>query len=261
MDRKVAFISGGTSGLGAAFAQYFAQQGYNLIVTGHPDDKIRLNSGELIQKYGVNIEIIHVDLAAENDILKTEEIIRKNTSLEILVSNAGFYFGKPFWQKDVSDLEDMIKVHISVPVRFVLAALPLMAANKKGIIISISTLVSFWPVPQDSMYSATKTFNNSFMESLHISLKDKGIKVQVLCPGFLRNTEFHERAGFKLSEHKNWNMLPWMDPDRVVKISVRNLKKKNRVVVIPGFMNRVIKNIVSFLPRRLYYFLAARYLQ
>jgi short-subunit dehydrogenase len=99
------------------------------------------------------------------------------------------------------------------------------------------------------------------MESLHISFKDKGIKVQVLCPGFVRNTNFHERAGFKLSGLKNWEILPWMEPENVVKISVRNLRKKNKVVVIPGFRNRAIKFIISILPRPLYYRFAARFLQ
>ena len=261
MDRKVAFISGATSGLGAAFAHHFAQQGYDLIITGHPDDKISLNVEELKAKNKVNVEIILADLANENDIIRTEDIIKNNKEIEVLINNAGFFFGKPFWHNDIRDLESMIKVHISVPVRLILAALPNMTRNSKGTIINLSSLVSFMPVPQDAMYSATKLFNNSFMQSLHISFRDKGIKVQVLCPGFICNTNFHERAGIKLSNLKNWQILPWMEPEKVVKISVRNLKKNNRVIVIPGFRNRVIKFIMTILPRPLYYRFAAKFLQ
>jgi uncharacterized protein len=261
MEKEVAFISGGTSGIGAAFARHFAKQGYDLIITGHPDDKISLDIEELKAEYGLNAEIILADLANENDVARTEEIIKKNKKIDVLINNAGFFFGKPFWQNDVRSLEGMIKVHINTPVRLILAALPNMTLKRKGVIINLSTLVSFMPVPQDAMYSATKLFNNSFMESLHVSVKDKGIKVQVLCPGFVRNTNFHERAGMNRSGQKNWDILPWMEPEDVVKISVRNLKKKNKVIVIPGFRNRIIKFIISILPRSLYYRFATKFLQ
>lgn len=261
MDKKVAFISGATSGIGAAFARHFAQQGYDLIITGHPDDKISLCAEEMKEKHNINIEIILADLANENDVARIEEIIKKNKKIDVLINNAGFFFGKPFWQNDIRNLENMIKVHINAPVRFIYAALPNMTMNRKGVIINLSSLVSFMPVPQDAMYSATKLFNNSFMESLHISVKDKGIKVQVLCPGFVHNTNFHERAGMKQSVYKNWEILPWMEPENVVKISVRNLRKKNKVIVIPGFRNRSIKFIISILPRSLYYRFATKFLQ
>jgi short-subunit dehydrogenase len=261
MDKKVAFISGATSGLGAAFARHFAQQGYDLILTGHPDDKISLDVEGLKIKNEVKIEIILADLANENDVTRLEEIIKKTREIDVLINNAGFFFGKAFWKNDIPSLESMVKVHICTPVRLILAALPNMTSNNKGTIITLSSLVSFMPVPQDAMYSATKLFSNSFMESLHISFKDKGIKVQVLCPGFVRNTNFHERAGMKLSERKNWEILPWMEPENVVKISVRNLRKKNKVIVIPGFRNRAIKFIISILPRPLYYRFATKFLQ
>jgi uncharacterized protein len=261
MDKKVAFISGGTSGLGAAFARHYAKQGYDLILTGHPDDKITLDVEDLKIYNKVNIEVILADLAIENDVRRLEEIIKKNSEIEVLINNAGFFFGKAFWKNDIMSLESMVKVHICTPVRLILAALPNMTSNNKGTIITLSSLVSFMPVPQDAMYSATKLFSNSFMESLHISFKDKGIKVQVLCPGFVSNTNFHERAGFKLSGLKSWQLLPWMEPENVVKFSVRNLRKKNKVVVIPGFRNRTIKFIISILPRPLYYSFATRFLQ
>ena len=261
MDKKVAFISGGTGGLGAAFARHFAQQGYDLILTGHPRDKISLDVEELKAKNKINVDVILADLANENDVTRLEEIIKKTSGIEVLINNAGFFFGRAFWKNDTTSLESMVKVHICTPVRLIVAALPNMTGNNRGTIITLSSLVSFMPVPQDAMYSATKLFSNSFMESLHISFKDKGIKVQVLCPGFVRNTNFHARAGMDLSLLKSWKLLPWMEPDEVVKISVRNLKKKNKVVVIPGFRNRSIKFIISVLPRPFYYRFAAKFLQ
>jgi len=260
MGKKVAFITGATSGIGGAFACHFAQKGYDLIITGHPDDKIPPCIEQMKEKYNASIEIIFADLAKENDIARVEEIIKREQKIEILINSAGFTFWKPFWMNNVKELESMIKVHISAPVRFIYAALPKMIVKKKGVIINLSSLSSFMPVPKDSMYSATKLFHNSFMESLHCSVKDKGIKVQVLCPGFVYSN-FHKRAGLKQSDLKNGGIIRWMQPEKVVEISVRNLKKKNKVIVVPGWRNKLIKFIVTNLPRSLYYTLATKFLQ
>jgi short-subunit dehydrogenase len=260
MADKIAIITGASSGIGAAFATHFAKEGYDLFLTGHPDDNIMIDHEDLIRKYHVKIEMILADLANEDDIAKVEEIIEKNTGIEVLINNAGFGFWKPFWENDIHDIEDMIKVHINVPLRFIYAALPAMTSKRKGIIINLSSLSSFFSVPGGSVYSATKLFHNCFMESLHISVRDKGIKVQVLCPGFV-NTNFHKRAGLNTFELKKNKIVTWMSPERVVGISIRNLKKKNKVIVVPGFMNKLIRFIITNAPRPVYYSLAAKYLR
>lgn len=260
MNYGVAFITGATSGIGASFARHFAKKGYDLIITGRPNDKIFLSVEELKEKYNVNIEIFFADFANEIDVAKLEGIIKKNDKIEVLINNAGFSLGKSFLPYDIQNMENMIKVHISAPVRFIYAALPNMIRKKKGIIINLSSLSSFMPIPKNAMYSATKLFNNSFMESLHISVRDKGIKIQVLCPGFV-HTNFQARSGINQSEIKDLGILPWMEPDKVVEISIRNLLKKNKVIVVPGFGNKIIKFIFTILPQRLYYRLANKYLQ
>jgi short-subunit dehydrogenase len=260
MEKEVALITGGTSGIGAAFAQHFAKQGYDLIITGLPNDKISLNVDELKEKYNVKVEIILVEFANENDLARIENIIKGNDEIGVLINSAGFGLGKLFCEEDIRNLESMIKVHIIAPVRFIYAALPHMIRKKKGIIINLSSLSSFMPIPHDSMYSATKLFQNSLMESLHICYKDTGIKIQVLCPGFVL-TNFHPRMGLNHSELKNMGILRWMRADKVVQISIRNLHKKNKVIVIPGFWNKVAKLIFTLTPTRFYYSVAAKFLQ
>jgi short-subunit dehydrogenase len=257
---RIALITGATSGIGAAFADHFAKNGYHLILTGHPDDNIMIDTSDLAKKYNVKIDLILADLSIDQDVAGVEEIIKKNSTIEVLINNAGFVFWKPFWQNDIRALEGMIKVHINTPVRFIYAALPGMTKNEKGIIINVSSLSSFFPIPRDSMYSATKLFQNSFMESLHISVYDKGIKVQVLCPGFV-HSNFHNRAGVNTAEIKRSGIIRWMQPERVVDISIRNLRKKNKVIVLPGFWNKLIRLIFNIVPKPFYYGLAAKYLQ
>jgi short-subunit dehydrogenase len=259
MEREVAFITGGIKGIGAAFAGYFAAAGYDLIITGRPDDQISPYIESLEEKYNVNVEIIPAELANKEDVTKLEDILKRNNKISILINNAGFGLGKPFWQDDIENLEDMIKVHINAPLRFIYAALPNMIAGKKGVIIHVSSLASFIPIPHDSVYSATKLFQNSFMESLHICFKDEGIKIQVLCPGFVQ-TDFHRLNKENQQTIKKKKLIPWMQADEVVKISIRNLRKRNKLFVIPGFWNKLVKFIYTVTPSPLYYRLAKKFL-
>jgi short-subunit dehydrogenase len=259
MNNGQVLITGATSGIGAAFAQHFAQNGYDLILTGHPDEKSSFYIKDLIEKYRINVEFIYADFSSDSDVAKVESII-KSRDIDILINNAGFGLGKLFWHNNIQDLEKMIKVHILAPVRFIYAALPNMIKKLKGTIISLSSLASFLPIPHDSLYSATKLFHNSLMESLHISLREMGIKIQVLCPGFVR-TNFHNKLNIKEDELKNRGILKWMLPEEVVRVSIKNLDKKNNVVVIPGSYNKIIRIIYLMMPKRVFYNLASRHLQ
>ena len=202
MEREVAFITGATSGIGAAFAEHFAREGFDLIITGHPNDPVEFPLEAIKQKFNINIQLIKADLAIEEKIVELENIIKNNSKITVLINNAGFLNGIPFLKNNIPELESMIKVHINCPMRFIYASLPNMIQKGKGIIINLSSLAAFTPFPDYAMYPATKLFSISFTESLHISLRDKGIKFQVLCPGFVKSN-FHQRAGIKMSEFKN----------------------------------------------------------
>ncbi len=259
MEREVAFITGATSGIGAAFAAHFAREGFDLIITGHPDDPVEFPLEAIKQKFNIDIQLIKADLAIEEKIVELENIIKNNLKLTVLINNAGFLNGIPFLENNIPELESMIKVHINCPMRLIYASLPNMIQKGKGIIINLSSLAAFTPFPDYAMYPATKLFSISFTESLHISLRNKGIKFQVLCPGFVKSN-FHQRAGIKISEFKNRRLINWMTPEKVVKSSIRNLKKKNKVIVIPGFGNKSVRFISQILPRGLYYKFASCFL-
>lgn len=259
MEREVAFITGATSGIGAAFAEHFAREGFDLIITGHPNDPVEFPLEEIKQKFNIDIQLIKADLAIEEKIVELENIIKNNLKITVLINNAGFLNGIPFLENNIPELESMIKVHINCPMRFIYASLPNMIEKGKGIIINLSSLAAFTPFPDYAMYPATKLFGISFTESLHISLRNKGIKFQVLCPGFVKSN-FHQRAGIKISEFKNGRLINWTTPEKVVKCSIRNLKKKNKVIVIPGFGNKLVRFFSLILPRSLYYKFASGFL-
>ena len=94
--------------------------------------------------------------------------------------------------------------------------------------------------PGNVLYDATKSFLATFSENLWLEVRDKGIKVQALCPGFTR-TEFHEVGDFKNFDKSVIPDSLWMMPDEVVWLSLKALRNSRGVVFIPGWKNRLIK--------------------
>ncbi len=250
-NEKVTFITGATSGIGAAFARRFAREGYDLIITGRREKIIRNLAGEISKKYGVKVDVIISELSNDEDVNLLVEKIKQEENIEVLINNAGFGIGKPFYEDAIENQENMAKVHILSTLKLTYAAIPNMIKKKRGIIINVSSISSFFPLPDAAIYSGTKAFLNNFSESIYLELKNKGIYVQSLCPGFTR-TDFHNRMGLNKGELRNRGIIRWMSADRVVEYSIECLKK-GKIICIPGFWNKVLVLISKILPRFLYY--------
>jgi short-subunit dehydrogenase len=149
----------------------------------------------------------------------------------------------------------MVKVHALAPVKLINAVLPGMRNAGRGIIINVCSLAARTVGPGLSTYNATKAFLQVFSEALHTEHMDDGIIIQALCPGFT-HTDFHEKIGWSKSIQVNRGILLWMSPERVVEYSLAHLKK-NRVICIPGFWNRVIWRLMAVIPRPLLYRISA----
>ena len=250
-NNKTAFITGATSGIGASFAKRFAHDGYNLIITGRRREKIQSLADELSAKYNVVVEVIIAELSDIKVIKSLARIISGKENIEILVNNAGFGIDKVFNEDEIQNQENMITVHIIAAMNFVHAVIPQMIHNGNGTIINVSSLASFLSLPKAVVYCGTKAFLNKFSESIYIHLKNKGIQVQCLCPGFTRS-DFHQRPGIQSEKLKNKRTIRWMTSDEVVNSSMKCLSKQ-KVICIPGFWNKVLLSLTNILPRKLYY--------
>jgi short-subunit dehydrogenase len=174
-----------------------------------------------------------------------EQNIRDDSSLELLVNNAGFGKIGAYGDLDLDVEDEEIRLNILALVRLTHAAIPGMVARHRGAIINVSSIVAFLPVPFLATYSATKAYVNSFTEAIHEELKGTGVKIQALCPG-RTHTEFHERAGINTKNHPSKGM----EPESVVNASLRALQR-DKVICVPGITNRVTACIMSLLPRAL----------
>lgn len=253
---KTAIVTGATSGIGKAFAHEFARQGYDLIITGRRKSLIEMTAEQLHDFYGVSVKVIIADLRIKADVKRLLKIIDYEDNIEVLVNNAGYGLTRLFHDDEMKNQLEMIDVHVTVPAMLIHKVLPSMIESGKGIIINVSSLAAFLPTHTNMMYSGSKRFLVNLSESLSMELDNYGIRVQCLCPGFTRS-DFHLRR--QLTELWARNRIFIQEPADVVNYSMKCLKR-NKVVSIPGFVNRLLMYLLPLVPRKIY-FRFARLLQ
>jgi short-subunit dehydrogenase len=233
-----ALITGASSGLGESFARRLAKQGNNLILVARREDRLRALADALHKEHHIQAEVLSADLSDDAGIKRVEELIRSRTDLTLLVNNAGFGAGGRFDRVDIEKQAAMIHVHIVATARLTRAALPSMVERKKGAIINVASVAAFAIAPRSAMYGSTKAWEVAFSRALAQDLRGTGIRVQVLCPGFTI-TEFHDAADMKDFKRSSIPKFMWMSADDVVAVSLNALKRK-KVVIIPGFGNKLL---------------------
>ncbi|MBU0992735.1 MAG: SDR family NAD(P)-dependent oxidoreductase [Proteobacteria bacterium] len=256
-SKKIAVITGATSGIGAEYATRFAVRGYDLILTGRRREKIQTFAENLQHRYGIAVDVFILELSDPEQSQTLVEKIRGIETLHVLINNAGFTSKKPFLKEEIELQLNMLRVQIETSMRLIHAAVPIMIRNKSGIIINVSSMGAFTPLAENAVYSGSKIFLKNFSESLHLQLKQYNIKVQSLFPGFTR-TDLSRNLGYDMHTIKNNWLQRWMTPEEVVDISLRDLKKKDTVISIPGVGNRMNYYLTKLISRKQWYGLAVQ---
>jgi short-subunit dehydrogenase len=237
-ERRTAFVSGATGGIGAEFCRAYAARGYNLIVTGRQQAALDALKAALEGAHRIEIETHAADLTDRHQVEALAERLASIEPLDVLINNAGMIAPGPFTAYPLATHLGMVELHVSATTRFCRAALPGMLQRRRGNIINVSSLGGLVPEPSDVLYSATKQFIVHFSRSIAAAAGPAGVRVQALCPGFTR-TKIHDAVGTTA-------FIPpmlWMSPRDVVAESLQSLGSP-RVVCIPGRLNRVFARLL-----------------
>jgi len=242
-----AFITGASSGIGAAFARRLASEGYNLVIVARRKQRLEAIAKELQELYSVTVTVMVADLSSLIDIKQIEKHISMSEPLDIVINNAGFGLPGKFVDLDLDKLTDMLHVHMIAPVRLCKAALSGMYLRKRGTIINISSMSGLGAaLPYHVVYSASKAFLIAFSKLLRKEVCSAGIKIQVLCPAYTR-TEFYNSAESKAFNKFKDRKRCMMSAEEVVSASLAALQK-NKTIVIPGFKNRIYALLKKIIP-------------
>ncbi|MEN6536492.1 MAG: SDR family oxidoreductase [Bryobacteraceae bacterium] len=254
--RPLALITGASSGIGACFARKLAARGYDLALVARRKGRLDQLAAELERGHGISVQVFPADLTDPGELLAVERWIAAAERLDLLVNNAGFGTLGRFFETGIEGQDRMYRLHVIATARLTHAVLPGLMVRRRGGVINVSSVASFWRTPGNVSYCSTKAWVSAFTESLYVELKASGspVRVQALCPGFTF-TEFHDVMGV------NRKRVPggfWMKAGDVVDASLRGFDH-DKLFVIPGWRYRLLVLLAKLLPRALRHAGVTRY--
>ncbi|MGL4346135.1 MAG: SDR family NAD(P)-dependent oxidoreductase [Cellulosilyticaceae bacterium] len=250
--KPIAVITGATSGIGKAYAYELAKQGYDLILTGRRETILRQVANRLEQKYGTQITVGLVDFSNEKAFKRFLKWLDSIKGIQMLINNAGYGAEHSFMEDSYEVQFNMVKVHVHASMALAHIIGNKMKQQGYGEIINVCSLAAYIPLPSSAMYAATKSFLITFSECLSMELREYGVTVQALCPGFV-HTDFHAKLNVSASHLKNRGPVRFMTAEQVVNYSLKKLKDKNQVIVVPGRFNQLGYLLLRRIPKKGYY--------
>lgn len=198
-SQGTALVTGASSGIGAVYAQRLASRGFNLLLVARDQQRLDEAASKLHAEHGIQVEVLKADLTQKDDVLKLEQRLRTDSSISLLVNNAGMAADGLLANADTDQLERMIQLNITAVTRLASAAAAGFAKAGRGTIINIGSVVALFPERFNATYSASKAYVLSLSQSLNAELQGTGVKVQAVLPGVTR-TEIWERSGIDASQ-------------------------------------------------------------
>lgn len=237
-----ALVTGGTSGIGAAFARALAERGHDLVLVARNAERLDACAIELADRYGVAVDTMSADLGVPADVDRVAaRLADEDRPIEVLVNNAGY----GLHVKLLDDRPDEHRRAIDVMCVAVLllggAAGRTMKARGHGLIINVSSLSAY--ISQGA-YSPIKAWVLAYSEGLANELHHSGVQVTAVNPGWVK-TEFHERAGITTSAIPE---IVWVEADRVARETLADADK-GRVISVPTKRWKLQKLLARHAPR------------
>jgi 3-hydroxy acid dehydrogenase/malonic semialdehyde reductase len=185
----IVFVTGASSGFGAAIARKFARQGHRVIAAARRKDRL----DALAQEFGgtsvLPVEMDVTDKASIDEALAT--LPHDWKEIDVLVNNAGLALGMELAQEaSLEYWETMIDTNCKGLVTITRRILPDMVARGRGTVINIGSMAGAYPYPGGNVYGATKAFVDQFSHNLCADLVGTGVRATNIAPGLAGGTEF-----------------------------------------------------------------------
>jgi len=189
--KKIALITGATSGIGKSTAYKFAENGYHLILTGRRKERLDTIKKELTKKYSIEVLSLPFDITNFEEVEKAiNQLPAKWKNIDVLINNAGLAAGMETIQEGVlENWEKMIDTNIKGLLYISKKIIPLMIQRNKGHIINIGSIAGKEVYPKGNVYCATKHAVDALTKAMRIDLLPHKIKVTQIAPGAVE-TEF-----------------------------------------------------------------------
>jgi short-subunit dehydrogenase len=192
-DRRLAVVTGASSGIGLELAKVFADNAFDLVIAA--EDDLEPAAAELRGR-GATVDPVRADLGTNEGVEALADRVGTGNAIDALAINAGVGVGGPFLDTALGRHLALIALNVTGAVHLAHRLLPAMVGRGEGRVLFTSSIAGTMPAPYESTYGASKAFLSSFGLALRHELADSGVTVTVLMPG-PTETEFFDRAGLE----------------------------------------------------------------
>lgn len=244
LNRKLAWITGGGTGIGQALALALAQQGWQVVISGRTEQKL-----QAVAEQGKQIAYLVLDVTDKAQSQQVFTILSDRYGLpDLVVLNAGDYVPMPLDEFDLDLIYKLNQVNYLGVMNGLASVLPAMQARQSGQILLMSSVAGYRGLPDAAPYGATKAALINFAEALHMPLKEQGVLLRVVNPGFV-TTQLTAQNSFKMPAE----ITPTEAADRIIAA----LDTTHFEITFPKRFTYVLK-LLRALPYRLYFFLIGK---
>ncbi|WP_409055012.1 SDR family NAD(P)-dependent oxidoreductase [Streptomyces sp. SYP-A7185] len=237
---KLALVTGATSGIGKAFAERFAADGYDLIIVGRRQERLEEFASAHPE---TTVRTVTADLATTEGVSALAEICATEP-LDMLVNNAGVSHYMPLVDLPADKVQELVNVKVLAPTQLMRAAVGPMQQRGTGTILNVAGMIAFSGpadksvMPRRAVYAGTLAYLVTMTQTLAAEVQDSGVTVAVVCPGVVA-TEFHSSQGLDMSA------VPRMSADDLVTGALRGLEL-GEIVSAPGVEDyQLLQNVFT----------------
>ena len=246
--RRLALITGASSGIGAAFADVFAAHGFDVAITARREARLQTVAAALRERHGVTVHVFAVDHADPASAARLcEELAAGGLVVDALVNNAGYgvpglYNAVP-WQVH----EDFLRVMVAGVCELTYRLMPGMIERGYGRIVNVASLAGLVPAPAGhALYGASKAFLIKMSEALSHEGRPHGVHVTALCPGFTLS-EFHDVTGTR-EQMRGLPSWMWLDAERVARQGYDAVMAGDAIRIVGG-VNKAVALAIRYVPQ------------
>lgn len=184
ISHKMVLITGASSGLGRGLALAFGRQGTHVIAAARRKAELDSLVAEIIAKGG-SAEAMVLDCSNADATYEAVRALDQRKPLDLVIANAGAGFPTPASALDWRGVKQILDLNVLGAAATLSAALTGMVERNSGQLVAMASLAGYRGLPGSAAYCASKAALISFCESLRIDLRDSGVSVTTICPGFV----------------------------------------------------------------------------
>ena len=240
---RIALVTGGTRGIGAAISLSLKNAGYKVAANYASNDGAAKEFAKVTGVATYKWDISDYEACQQGAKMVSDDL---GGPIDILVNNAGITRDGAMHKMAKENWNQVIETNLTSVFNMSRAVLDSMRDNKFGRIINVASIAGFLPGSQTAtLYAPVKSYQIKFSQGLHMEVRDLGVHVSALCPGYTYS-EFHAVAQTTEMSKSAPSWL-WMGPDEVAREGYV-AAEANRAVCVPGAPNKFINALLKILP-------------